>query len=402
MKSKPSRQDKQSQKDSNTAKKMANGTGNKPTESPEQVYASIEDLMQQGLYEDALSQAEKLWKLVENGSITAQLPALNLLGEISVEIGDVDTARTYFEKAVTLDPEGKVPETMGGGAEKFLWLAQLCEEGGKQSVEWFEQGIRSLQHEIAALEAGQLPNLQGLSEEELLLLRVEKKRKLANALCGIVEVYMTDLSWENDAEARCESLITEAMTVEDEPNPEVLQTVASVRLSQQRLEDAQSALRRSMDGWKDLDPEDADVPDFPTRISLSRLLMEAEMETQAFDVLSRLVLEDDQSVEAWYLGGWCQYLTAQRAHEDGKMSEAEVAAWLKGSRHWLSVCLKLYRVLEYEDERLKDHASELLSGMRGPLSDEELLAEAEEEEWEGISDGGDGDGEPEDAEMQDS
>ncbi|KAK4540586.1 hypothetical protein LTR36_009116 [Oleoguttula mirabilis] len=404
-KTKPNKEQKQAQK---LAKKMANGDA-KPKETPEQLYASAIDLVEQSQPEQALKQAKKLWQQVQNRSASEALPALNLLGEISVELGDVDAARGYFEQAVVLDPEGKVPETMGGGAEKFLWLAQLSEEGGKSSVEWFEKGAIALQTEIEALEHGRVP---GVDEEALLMMRVEKKRKLANALCGIVEVYMTDLSWEEDAEARCESLVTQAMTVEDETSPEVLQTLASVRLSQERKEDAQSALTRSLQTWKGLDPEDPAVPDFPTRVSLARLLMEAEMESEAMAVLHRLVTDDDQSVEAWYLGGWCQHLIAeklkavglQNATTGGIADTGSLEAAVKGSRNWLRMALKLYSQLEYEDDRLFEHAKELVAGLDTVLGPEEGNAEGgddEWEEWEGI-DEEDGEQEDEDEEMKDS
>ena len=378
------------------SKKMANGD-DRPKETPEQLYAATIDLVEQSQFEDGLKKAKKLWNQVQNRSVTEALPAVNLLGEICVELGEIEEAMIYFEHAVSLDPEGKVPEAMGEGAEKFLWLAQLCEEGGKVSVDWYEKGVTALQHEIAAIESGQV---KGLDKEALLLLRVEKKRKLANALCSIVEVYMTDLSWEEDAEARCENLVTQAMTIEDETSPEVLQTLASVRLSQDRREEARSALKRSLDTWKDLDPEDPAVPDFPTRISLARLLMEAEMEKEAMQVLHRLVLDDDQSVEAWYLGGWCQRLIAEKLKEgtngqDASMTGEESASTdsaLKGSRNWLRMALKLYDQLQYEDDRLHDHAQELVAELDGILGPETKDAaggaeDDEWEEWDGIEDG---------------
>lgn len=406
-KTKTTKQSKQSPK----SKIMANGQP-KPKETPEQLYATALDLLEQSQTDEAVKKAEQLWKQVQNGSVAEVLPALNLLGEINVELGAVDEARIYLEEAVKLDPDGKVPESMGGGAEKFLWLAQLCEEGGQVSVQWFEKGVVALQHEIAAVEGGQMT---GLDEEALLMLRVDKKRKLANALCGIVEVYMTDLSWEDDAEARCENLVTEAMTVEDETSPEVLQTLASVRLSQDRKDDAQAALSRSLQIWKDLDPEDPAVPDFPTRISLARLLMEAEMLTDAIHVLRRLVQDDDQSVEAWYLGGWCQYLVAEKLRSaangesmtDASESDtAEVA--LKGSRNWLNMALKLYNQLDYEDDRLLEHAEEIVAALDKILGPEDKAAEGaaddEWEEWDGIEDGADEEVEivDEDEEMKDS
>ena len=115
----------------------------------------------------------------------ASLPAITLLAEIHVELGDIDAARNYFLQAVELDPDQNVPEAEGGGAEKFLWLAQLCEEGGEESVRWFERGAEVLRRDIARAEELEL---KGEVVED-------KKRKLVGALCGIVEVYMTDLSY---------------------------------------------------------------------------------------------------------------------------------------------------------------------------------------------------------------
>ncbi|KAK3051622.1 hypothetical protein LTR09_007277 [Extremus antarcticus] len=393
----------QERKAKQTAKKMANGQA-PLKETPEQLYETALNLVEQAQPEEALKTAKKLWAQVQNGGTSQALPALNLLGEISVELGDVDSARGYFEQAAALDPTGTIPEAMGGGAEKFLWLAQLSEEGGKESVQWYEKGVSALQAEIAALDDSK--NVVGLDEETLLLMRVEKKRRLANALCSIVEVYMTDLSWEDDAEARCENLITEAVSVEDETSAEVLQTLASVRLSQDRTGDAQAALRRSIQSWSELDPEDPAVPDFATRISLSRLLMEAKMEDDAVRVLNRLVLEDDQSVEAWYLGGWCQHLIAEREQglkgttNGDSAADKDIQVAMKGSQHWLNRSIKLYQLLDYEDTRLLEHAKELVEGIDTVLGPEDEQAEGGDEDyddWDGIDEDEDVDEEMNDA-----
>lgn len=201
-------------------------------------------------------------------------------------------------------------------------------------------------------------------------------------------------SWEEDAEARCEALITEAITVTPEA-PEVLQTLASIRISQLRTEDAQAALVRSMGIWKDLTPGDVNVPDFAIRISLARLLMEVTLEFEALEVLERLILEDDQSVEAWYLGGWCLFLLAekQQAPKDAtaeELAESPRHASLEASREWLKQSLKLYGLLEYEDERLRDHALELVQEMNKEIGEDEESedeavgpeGEGDDEEWE--------------------
>lgn len=195
---------------------------------------------------------------------------------------------------------------------------------------------------------------------------------------------LTHARWEEDAEQRCEALITEALLVHPN-NPESLQTLASVRISQLRHKEARNALKMSMDLWKDLKPEDPKVPDFPVRISLSRLLMESEMEDEALEVLERLVLEDDQSVEAWYLGGWCLHLMAdkKKASED----EETVKGLLKSSRQWLTNSLRLYELLEYEDRRLQEHAVELAEGLNKILGPAEEGEDDAEEEWEDAEEG---------------
>lgn len=194
--------------------------------------------------------------------------------------------------------------------------------------------------------------------------------------------------WDEDAEQKCEALVTEACVVCPD-SPEPLQTLASVRISQLRHEDARAALTRSMEMWIDLEPEDPLIPEYPTRISLARLLMETQMEEKALDVLERLVAEDDTSVEAWYLGGWCLHLLAgKQPAESTEAANGEVSErmrLLKISRDWLIRCTKLYALLQYEDERLKDHADELLQELDqilGPRPEED----AEEEEFEGWED----------------
>jgi hypothetical protein len=116
--------------------------------------------------------------------------------------------------------------------------------------------------------------------------------------------------------------------------------------------------------------------------------MEAEMEDSALEVIERLVGEDDQSVEAWYLGGWCLWLMGSKEgqekqdnkdNDDDDDDAEDRKALLMSSREWLRNCLKLYQLLEYEDERLRDHAVELVQGLDGQLGDEEI--EEDEDDW---------------------
>jgi tetratricopeptide (TPR) repeat protein len=328
-----------------------------------ELLAEAATLLQQSQPDLALQLAEKAVRRLENQVTTSISPAaaICLLAEIQLELGDVDTARANFTRAVDVDPIGAYI-----GADALLWLAQLCEDGGQKSIELFERANDILRERISDLES----KIKHTAELQVELL--DLKRKLSDALCSMAEIYMTDLSLEADAEAKCESLATEALLITPD-SPSALQTLASVRISQLKTADAQAALRRSLGVWENLPPDDVTVPDFPTRISLARLLMEVQMEVQAMEVLERLVSEDDQSVEAWYLGGWCQVLLAEKLVDDesGKLDKQ------KGAREWLKSCLRVYEVVEYEDERLRDHAMELVTALNTDLG-----VEGDEEEWQ--------------------
>ncbi|KAM4059591.1 tetratricopeptide repeat domain-containing protein [Hirsutella rhossiliensis] len=322
-----------------------------------------------------------------------ELRALNLLGMLHVETGDIEEARVFFERAVKLDEDGLVDEKVGGGPEKFLFLAQLSDEGGQDSVLWFERGAAALRRQVQILSG-----VAGRTSEQQADLD-EKQHKLGGVLCAVAEVYMTDLSWEDDAEQRCEALITEAMMIA--PNSaETWQTVGNVRISQERVQEAKTALARSLELWRDLPPEHPAIPEFPTRIALARLLLETEMEEEALAVLERLVTDDDQSVEAWYLGGWCLYIDGEKQREaqpqeqNGAAQDEWKSTW-STARKWLARCLKLYAMLEYEDERLGEHAVELFENINKELGE---MPEGEEEDWD---DSGDENHEDEDEEMQD-
>ncbi|ORY60139.1 uncharacterized protein BCR38DRAFT_350123 [Pseudomassariella vexata] len=337
--------------------------------------------IQAGNASDALSLGKKALEESQAGSDSA-LASLNLLGQISLELGEFDAARTYFLKACAIDENGTKDEEVGGGPEKFLCLAQLSEEGGKDSVSWYEKGASALKIQIQTLE-----DLRKRSDEQEILLD-ELKKKHAMTLCAVVELYMTDLSWEEDAEQRCEMLVTEATMVAPD-YAETWQTLANVRISQQRIDDAKAALLRSMELWKDLVTEDPSVPDFPSRVALSRLLMEVDLEQEALEVLERLVGEDDHSVEVWYLGGWGLYVMGEKQRiENPKAEEDWKASWLS-SRTWLNQSQHLFAQQDYEDDRLGEHTRELLTAIAQELGDAPSGEEDNEENWEDDGDSDD-------------
>ena len=167
-------------------KNSSSSHGSQPAVDPSALISRASELLQAGNLDLALPCAQRAVSLLSSSdhAVQSALPAFNLLGEIQIEMGDIASALATFKAAAALDPEGTVPQEEGGGAEKFLWLAQLCEDGGRESIRWFEKGAEFLQGEISHLESRKR---QGNEVEE-------RRRKLSSALCGMIEVWMTDLS----------------------------------------------------------------------------------------------------------------------------------------------------------------------------------------------------------------
>jgi tetratricopeptide (TPR) repeat protein len=363
-----------------------------PSQTPKELLAHAAALLEQSdpasahaLATAALKQLKKAIK--DDQDAIACLPALVLLGECCVELGDIDPARKFFLQAADLDPDGEIPESEGGGADKFLWLAQLSEDGGEDAVQWYQRAAVVLRQEMSGLE----------DQDQI----EAKSRTLGTALCAITEIYMTDLSSLPEAESICSKCMEEALKIAPH-EPETLQTVASVRISQNKKEEACSFLTKSLAQWENLSPEDPKYPAFALRISLVRLLLEAEMEKEASEVIEGLLAEDDTSVEAWYQSGFCQYLLAKRC-KNSKIANGStndlIAEHLKRSRASLKQCLSLFQAQEYEDDQLRDHAMEILEELDKALGEEDV--DGEEEEWEDEDEDSEDESDDTDEEMDD-
>jgi hypothetical protein len=143
----------------------------------------------------------------------------------------------------------------------------------------------------------------------------------------------------------------------DPENTEALQTLASVRISQQRPEEAKRILEKAWSSWKDLeaggfsippwlespfDPASLDDPRLPpiaSRLTLTKLFLELSLFTPALTVLQGIMAFDDEEVEAWYLEGWCFFLMMEQARSHGeKLDELTWEELARDSRDCLETC----------------------------------------------------------------
>lgn len=161
------------------------------------------------------------------------------------------------------------------------------------------------------------------------------------------------------AEKQCEKYVTNALLADD-TSSEALQTLASMRLSQSRMEEAKTALLTSISIWKDQVPGAFGFPSYASRLSLVRLLLECEMMDDTLEVLQQLEHEDDEVVDLWFLFGWTYYLQGERFGD--AEAEKRQESW-EDARDCLHKCETLYRRLNWDDEDLKNHASDLLGNI---------------------------------------
>ncbi|CAG8640532.1 7414_t:CDS:2, partial [Racocetra fulgida] len=212
-------------------------------------------------YQLALQFAKRALSMESNN-----IMVLEILGMVEIELGMYDDAKEHFLKAISISPNQ--------GYSKYMYMGQLCE--GLEAIKNFQCGVNLMIDEHKSITSSSQDSQESLS------------RKISTALCSMIEIYLTDY-----AESKCEEYLNQALEI-DPINPEVYQLLASVRLSQQRNEEAKIALEKSLSLWINLEPGDPLIPSYDIRISLVKLLLELSQYTQALSVLEILQKENDQ------------------------------------------------------------------------------------------------------------
>ena len=305
------------------------------------------------------------------------------MGELQVSIGDQDLAKQHFLQSLKLLEEGRKNEQQQGEnnsknisfyethSNLCFYVGQLSLE--KEALEAYQRGIRSLEECIQLVANGEASDdmqddtdtqkQEGPSSSSVI--HDLMKQKLSSAYCNLAELYLTDLCEEETAESDCEQYLEKALQLkgsDGEPPVDALQTMASLRLSQQdRQLEAVSFILRSYEkqrvgsealatlvglhhgGTKDddnnkmkeeeegqsrelLEVEAANnLPEFEFRCNTAKLLLECagllkdsrkktsstsgtnqeedECITAAICVLGSLLAQNDEVVEIWFLTG---------------------------------------------------------------------------------------------------
>lgn len=237
---------------------------------------------------------------------------LDLLGELLLDCGDAEGARKVFQQSVDLLPDS--------GFSKYMNLGQISasmDNPPLQAVQYYKRGIaimRDMKRKIA--EGGKAAEEQaGIGARELSVL-------IGNGCCSIADLFMTDLCHEPHAEQECE----EAMRIAMEEGPDdtdggvdsmqVLQTLASVRLSQSRPDEARGCMQRVMQAYTLLRSGEIGhgMPEYDFQIGTCKILMELGEFAEAEALLVDTAKQYDEVADLWYLMGVaCQHQRRYRA-----------------------------------------------------------------------------------------
>ncbi|ANB13814.1 hypothetical protein AWJ20_4761 [Sugiyamaella lignohabitans] len=312
--------------------------------------------------------------LDSQSSDDVKLEALHLIGEAYLENGDPKNAFECFSKCAELDPDGSK-----GGMEKFLWLGQLS--GGEPGLKWFEKGLHGLRNALTEVnnKAASSSKVNGDNDLQMQFQVKLLHKKINEALCGMIEVWMTDLCMEPEAESQCEKLIAEALLL-DEEIPESWSMLGSIRISQQRNDDAREALERSWQLFQAVG--DGSIDELPSLIRLAQNMMEMGQHQYVLDVTKRIHVMDDQVVDSFYLNGLA-HNELYKEIRDGPDAESKsriAARHIAGARDAWTLLLNLTNTGDVEvDDELVSSVQELLTTLP-EVGDDDFSSSSEEED----------------------
>lgn len=227
---------------------------------------------------------------------------LQYFGEIYLETGNVEKAFKYLSLAVELDP------TCRDGPEKFFYLGQII--GGTKGVELINTGLNHLFNQL---------NNSNSDRDQVL-------KKLNHGIFAEIEIYMTDLCMEADAEHKCNELINKSIELTPE-NPESWSILASIRISQQQAEEAQQAVTKSWDlfqqkkqalesGSANIEIDSEYIELIQPLITLSRFAIELGMYELGAAVAGSVRDIDQDNVDSLHLESFANYLFIKRQQFD--------------------------------------------------------------------------------------
>lgn len=190
-------------------------------------------------------------------------------------MNDLERGMQMLRHAINANPDE--------GHVKYLNLAQLLT--GQDALQCYRKAYEILINDLGrARKKKQQKNV---------------RRTIASVRCAAAELFLTDLCDEPNAEAECETNVNDANFYCDD-SVEVHQVRGSLRLSQQRNDEALVSLRRAVDLTHNLGEEYQ--PSYESKVELGKLLMQVSP-CEAFQFLLEVLQLNDRNPYVWFLLG---------------------------------------------------------------------------------------------------
>jgi len=356
------------------ARKLARakkGGGGEGSYSIEQLLDKASDLLDEYNYELAQKFCQRALELDADN-----VRALEMSGNLLLEVGEVEKAKQCLGRAIHLEPEA--------GHTKYLTAAQLFT--AKDSLSLYLKGVQILEATIST--AGSSQGERG----------AEAVRALSSALVAVSELYTTDLCDTEGAREEATQAIERAIEV-DRGNSEAWEAMANLKLITGELEGAQEAMATSLELWLpqhlafvERGEGEGTQLSYNSRLNTAKLLMDLENFDRAGEVLDTLLQEDDEVVAPWYLMGWLNLLREDPDYHGNV-------------RHYLSRAKQVHSMNPTDDTGMLEHIEELLAEVGPEAAQAEAppqdITEAEPEAVADILDG-EGDEEADSADMEET
>lgn len=339
------------------------------------------------------------------------VPLLEIFGQTLLEVNDVEAAYSVLMKAVELDPEADQ------GVDKFLYLGQII--GGREGCDYLDVALARLQTQLEKVASNSqddatlvdlakvYPNTELLSQYLI--------KKLNQGIFAEIEIWMTDLCMEPEAEEQCDKLISHSLALDD-TNPEALSLLSLIRISQQRNDEAREALKKS---WELFQAKKRSLEVHQTEggeessfeyielvqplLGLARFAIELAMYDVGPSICSSVADINDNALDCFYYEALCHILKAKLAYHEKNPSDAdyreldtvavsknddpEIQTAINDAR---SALTQGYRVInsadaEASDPDVVDQVNQMLQELGGPVM-AELMPDRrnydDEEGWE--------------------
>ncbi|GHJ87825.1 hypothetical protein NliqN6_4227 [Naganishia liquefaciens] len=349
------------------------GTAGATQETAEQAMERAHGLIARQDFDAAVTVLEGLLTRGEDAT------ARELIGVVECERGEVEKGREHLLKLLKINPEHS-------SATPHLYLAQTALTP-RDALASYESALKILQKRLEALSDGK--STEEDTEDEI-------KKECVMVFVAMVEIWMSDLCFEADAPTHCNALISRALEISPQ-DPDALLTLASIRMSESRPEEAReivvavadrvARIAEHLEAKEDTEvtvaamdeDRDLELPPIQTRGLLARLLLEHEDYPLALRMVETIRSEDDEDVEGCYLEGWGWYCRGKALEEASKEKDdagVTVEECYMEALSALLECQSLHIQQDHPDEGILTHTNELVAELEG----KGIKVEVEDEE----------------------